>query len=270
MITMNKKRVKTILITGARRGIGRDSAIALARRGHHVIATVHHEESVEDLRAYAKDRGVELDVFKLDITDGDDHKKLDDLHIDVLINNAGVGESGPLAEVPMERVRKNFETNVFGTLSLTQYMLRRMMERDSGTVLIISSINGRATMNFWGPYCMTKFSLSAAAEMMRKEIYKITKNVHVSVIEPGAYHTGFNQEIMAKKYEWLDERSFFFKMIDYLKKRDKWVFDLLEKRSTASIVRKIVQATEARRPRLRYVAPFSQSVILRIVRIFGR
>jgi short-subunit dehydrogenase len=260
---------KTILITGCRRGIGRDAATALSLRGHHVIATVHREESVEDLKSYAKEKGVQFDVFKLDITDPQDQKKVLDFDIDILINNAGIGETGSLSEVPLERIRKNFETNVFGTLDLTQLALKKMMKKDSGSIIFVSSIAGRIPMAFFGPYAMTKYSLSAAADILRKELKMVTQNVHISVIEPGTYHTGFNQDMMATKYTWMDEKSYFYKMLSAIKKQEETTFGLLERKTTKSIVNKIVSAVESNNPRLHYSAPWWQALFVRMVRMFG-
>lgn len=263
---MNKKN---ILITGSRRGIGRDAAIRLASLGHHVMATVHREESIQDLKLYAKEKGVTLDVFKLDINDPEDQKKILDLEIDVLINNAGVGESGSLSEVSLLRVRKNFETNLFGTLELTQLALKKMMKNDSGHIIFISSIAGRLPMPFWGPYCMTKFSLSTAAYLMRKELNMVTRNVHVSVVEPGTYHTGFNQGVMATKYTWMNESSYFYKIINKIKKQEETIFGLLERKTTKSIVNKIIKSIESSNHRFRYSAPWWQALFVQMGRIFG-
>jgi short-subunit dehydrogenase len=261
---------KTVLITGARGGIGHDAALALASLGHRVIATVHREESVADLELEARELGVPLQVFKLDITDPLDQKKLLDLDIDVLINNAGIGESGSLTEIPLERVRSNFATNVFGTLELTQLALKKMIKNNSGRVIFISSIAGRIPMSFWGSYCMTKYSLSAAADIMRQELKQIDSKVKISVVEPGTYHTGFNQRVMATKYTWMNESSYFYKIIGKIKRQEELTFKLLERKSTMSIVDKIVRAVESNNPRLRYVAPWWQALFVRLVRIFGK
>ena len=262
--------MKTILITGARSGIGRDAAIFLTQRGHRVIATVHREESIEELKAYAKDHNVNFDVFRLDITNLDDQKKIENFDLDVLINNAGIGESGSLVDIPFDRVRANFETNVFGTLQLTQKTLKKMLKKDSGRVIFISSIAGRIAMPFWGSYNMTKFSLSAAADVLRQELRQITKNVYISVVEPGTYHTGFNQKVMSTKYEWLDEKSYFYKIIKTIKSRETKMFDLLELKSTKSIVKQIVKAVEAEKPALRYTAPWWQAFFVQVARILGK
>ena len=109
---------KTILITGAGSGIGRDAAFALAARGHRVIATTFDEAQAVALRAECQARGQALEVFKLDITLAADREQLRPLALDVLINNAAIGDSGSLAEVDMGRVRRIFEVNLFATLEL--------------------------------------------------------------------------------------------------------------------------------------------------------
>ena len=260
---------KTILITGAGTGIGRDAAFALAERGHAVLATTFSAAQADALRAECATRGQAMEVFKLDITDAADRNLLLGRPIDVLINNAGLGESGSLAEVDVNRIRKVFEVNVFATLELTQVALKGMIARQSGTVLFISSIAGRLPMPFLMPYSMTKFALSAAAAGLRSEMDQLGKNVQIAVIEPGAIHTGFNQSMTDRKYEWMDASSYFFAQAKAMKVKEKRTFAFLEARDTRSIVAKIIAASEARRPRLRYVAPWIQGFGIRLARIFG-
>ena len=97
------------------------------------------------------------------------------------------------------------------------------------------------------------------------------KGINVSVIEPGAFHTGFNQSMLGKKYEWMEKQSFFSpEQIARLKKRESKEFKMLEEKTTRAIVNKIVQAAEADRPWLRYVAPWLQGFGVRMMRIFGK
>jgi hypothetical protein len=93
--------------------------------------------------------------------------------------------------------------------------------------------------------------------------------VHVALIEPGAIHTGFNQAMTDRKYAWMGPRSYFAGHIDRMKADEARTFAFLEAKSTHSIVAQIVKAAEARKPRLRYVAPWVQGFGVRLARIFG-
>ena len=260
---------KTILITGAGSGIGLDTAWALAARGHQVIATTFDQAQADALRVQAQSRGVALQVFKLDITSAADRQQIAALELDVLINNAGIGESGSLAEVDVDRIRRVFEVNLFATLELTQLALRGMIERRRGTVLFVSSVAGRVPVPFLMPYSMSKFALSAAGAGLRTELKQLRCNVHAALIEPGAIHTGFNQSRTDSKYAWMGPQSYFASQVARLKAEEARTFGLLEARSTRSIVAQIVKAAEARKPRLRYVAPWIQGFGVRLARIFG-
>jgi short-subunit dehydrogenase len=266
-------RQKTILITGAGTGIGRDAVFALAARGHRVIAATFDEAQAADLRAQcaarAGARAAGIEVIKLDITASADRESVRRREIDVLINNAGVGDSGSLAEVDVDRIRKVFEVNVFATIELTQVVLAGMIGRSRGTVLFVSSVAGRLPVPFLMPYSMSKFALSAAGAALRSEMDQLGRNIQISLIEPGAIHTGFNQAMTDRKYEWMARQSYFRDQIDRLKASETKSFNFLEARDTGSIVAKIVIAAEARRPKLRYVAPWLQGVGVRIARILG-
>ena len=264
MATNKKKRV---LITGSGSGIGRDTVRALSDRGHTIYATTHTEAQAQWWKSVG---GAGIEAFKLDIINDVDRARAGEIPIDVLVNNAAVGESGSLAEVPLERVRATFDTNLFATLALTQIVLKGMIARGSGSVIFISSLAGRLPAPFLMPYAMTKFALSAAADALRQEMDQLDRGVRVAVIEPGAFHTGFNQKMIAKKYEWMREGSFFRDQIPALKLREERLFAFLELRTTRSIVTRIVKAVEAEKPRLRYVAPWWQGIGVRMLRAVGK
>jgi short-subunit dehydrogenase len=254
---------KRILVTGAGSGIGSDCVKALSERGHKVYSTTHTQAQAEAINRAG------VASFKLDITNGTDRARAAELELDVLINNAAIGQSGSLAEVPLERVRATFETNLFGTLAITQIVLRGMIARRKGTVIFVSSLAGRVPLPFLMPYALTKFALSSAADALRQEMAELDAGIHVAVVEPGAYHTGFNQRLMASKYQWMRDGSYFRDKLVAIKEREQRQLAWLELRSTRSIVRKIVRAAEAENPKGRYVAPWWQGLVIRLMRIFG-
>ena len=256
-----------ILITGARGGIGLEAALQLAERGHDVIATVHFDESISVVEAAAHKRGVTLTVEKFDILNENDLKHFLNYDIDVLINNAAIGETGPLIEVPIDRIRKNFETNVFSTIELSQQFSRKMIELGSGKIIFVGSLGGRLAMPFMGPYIMTKFALEAAVDVLRVELRPL--NIKVSLIEPGAYATGFNEKMHARKYEWMDASSFYHEHLKYIKRFDRNNL-IIQSKHIYRIARKIVKATEAKRPWARYVAPWWQGFGVKILRALGK
>jgi len=258
---------KTILITGARGGIGLEAALQLAENGHTVIATVHHEKDIPTVEVAATRRGVTLTVEKLNILNEKDREQALRHGVDVLINNAAIGESGPLIEMPMDRLRRNFETNVFATIELSQQFAQAMLTRGSGTVIFVGSLAGRLSMPFMGAYSMTKFALKAAVDALRFELRPL--GIHTSVIEPGAYATGFNEKMHAKKYEWLNEESIYHAHLDYLRLFEKANLRL-QNRRIHRIARQVVKAAEARRPKARYTAPWWQAAGVQLLRIVGR
>ncbi len=154
--------MKTILITGAGSGIGKDAAIALAKRGHHVVATTHTLEQAQDLKDFATAQKMSLDVAKLDITKSEDIAACLTFAPDILINNAGHGESGPLAEIPFERLDKIFAINVLGTLNVTQQFMQRMLQKKHGRIITVTSTAGLVVLPYLGMYHATKFALEAA------------------------------------------------------------------------------------------------------------
>ena len=191
---------KTVMITGAGSGFGKGASLALAERGHQVIATTETDEQAAALRAVAP----QLTVEKVDITSSDVAKAAV-WDLDVLINNAGAGQTGPMADVPLDRVRHLFEVNVFGTLAMTQSVLPRMVAKGAGRIIIVSSIAGVVSGPSFGPYSMTKHSLEAMGKAMRAEL--APQGIDVTLINPGPYLTGFNDRMADSMWEWFGEGS---------------------------------------------------------------
>jgi len=227
---------KSVLITGAGSGFGKGAALALAARGHHVIATTETDTQAAALGAEAP----QLTVAKLDITT-DDVAEAAGWDVDVLINNAGAGQTGPMADVPLDRVRHLFDVNVFGTLAVTQAVLPGMVARGSGRIIIMSSISGVLSAPAFGPYSMTKHALEAMGKAMRTEL--ADQGVDVCLINPGPYLTGFNDRMADSMWEWFGSDSvnagatpLFEMMRDFVKN---------DQRDPVEVVDKLVELAEA-------------------------
>lgn len=189
---------KSVLITGAGSGFGKGASLALAERGHQVIATTETEAQAEALRAEAP----ALRVEKVDITSAD-VDKIREWDIDVLIDNAGAGQTGPLVDVPMAVVRRVFEVNVFGTLAVTQAAAPRMLAKGAGRIIIVSSIAGVYAAPAFGPYSMSKHALEAMGKTLRAEL--AGQGVDVTLLNPGPYLTGFNDAMADSMWQWFDD-----------------------------------------------------------------
>ncbi|WP_164020605.1 SDR family oxidoreductase [Pyxidicoccus trucidator] len=171
-----------ILITGSSKGLGRATALELARRGHEVIATARKVETLADLPVAER--------LALDVTSETSVRRAVEQagRVDVLINNAAEIAVAPLESIPFEEVRNLYEINVFGALRMIQAFTPAMRERRAGTVLNVSSVVGRISLPLTGIYCSTKWALEALSESLRLELGHF--GVRVVVVEPGQIGTG--------------------------------------------------------------------------------
>jgi short-subunit dehydrogenase len=194
-----------ILITGAGTGFGKDIAFELAEMGKDVIATVEAMSQVSALEKEARERNIEMQIEKLDVTDQNDHEKAWEWEIDVLVNNAAIKEGGSLVDIPAENLRRQFEVNAFGPILLTQGFARKMVERKQGRIVFVSSISGLMVNPFSGAYAGSKFTVEAFADTLSQELQEF--NVEVATINPGPYLTGFNDREFETWKSWQDDPS---------------------------------------------------------------
>jgi NAD(P)-dependent dehydrogenase (short-subunit alcohol dehydrogenase family) len=173
-----------VLLTGCSTGIGRATALRLARANFHVWATARRVETLTDLA----DAGCH--VLALDVTDeASMTAALDGLEVDVLINNAGYSQSGALETLPMDSVRRQFDTNVFGALRMCQLVLPGMRARGRGKIVMISSMGGRLVFPGGGAYHATKYAVEAMSDALRMELAPF--GIDVICVEPGLIRTEF-------------------------------------------------------------------------------
>jgi len=179
-----------ILITGSSSGIGRSSALALHAAGRTVYATARRLDSIKDLA----DQGIR--TLALDVTDEESMTtavaaiEAESGPIAVLINNAGYGLYGAVEQVPMDDIRRQFETNFFGLVRLTQLVLPGMRQARQGRILNVSSMGGRVTLPGGAFYHASKYAVEAFSDALRMEVAQF--GIDVVLIEPGPVKTPWN------------------------------------------------------------------------------
>jgi NADP-dependent 3-hydroxy acid dehydrogenase YdfG len=190
---------KAVLITGCSSGIGEATARRLAAGGWTVYATARRLEAIEHLR----DAGCR--TLALDVTDEESMRAaVEEVRraeggVGVLVNNAGYSQGGAIEQVPLDAVRAQFETNVFGLIALTQMVLPGMREQRWGKVVNIGSMGGRLTFPGGGLYHATKYSLEAISDALRFEVKGF--GIDVVLVEPGLIVTEFAATAVAKADE---------------------------------------------------------------------
>ena len=176
-----------ILVTGASSGIGYESAILLAKKGHKVYGAARRVERMEPLKEYG------ITPMSLDVTSEESMQKcVADIlaaegRIDVLVNNAGYGYFGAIENVTMAEARRQLEVNVFGLARLTQLVLPSMREHGSGRIVNVGSVVGRVVLPFGGWYHVSKYSVEALSDALRMELKPF--GIDVALIEPGGINT---------------------------------------------------------------------------------
>lgn len=256
--------MKKILITGARSGIIYP-VIQRLKGKYFLYITVHTDNELKRVRKlYEKFDNVKC--FKLDITN--DLKKIESLDIDILVCNAGMAESGSMFEIPIEKVRENFEVNVFSNFELIQKVSKKMIEKGSGRIVIISSLTSKMPIPFLGSYSGTKAALSMMSLIMHYESMLLSANIDIVLVEPGLYRTGFNKLAFDKKYEFMDYNSFFASQMELIRKSENVYLWLFERRNLTSICNKIYKAITVKKPHFRYSAPLSHDLFAKIINLF--
>ena len=183
---------KTILITGASTGFGRDTAETLSRAGHKVFASMRDPEAKNRTHADAL-RGQNIEVVELDVTDSQSVDRAVAAvvaragRIDVLINNAGVLAAGVSEAFTSEQARTLFDVNVIGLHRVTRAVLPHLRRHNDGLIINIGSIVGRVTFPFFGIYGASKFAVEALTDSFRYEVSQL--GIDVALVQPSAYPT---------------------------------------------------------------------------------
>jgi len=246
-----------ILITGATDGLGRAMAVFLAANGYRIFAAGRNAEKRASLDRLALERKLQLETLDMDVSDdvSVSHavgRVLDRAgHIDVLINNAGIAYVAVLEEIRLDDLRRQYETNVFGVLRVTQAVLPSMRERRSGRILNISSIAGKIALPLMGPYASSKHALEGLSDSLRLELAPF--GVRVVLIEPGFIPTNMSNTALdlSAAYAAKAEKSPYAAI--YRGFRDSWKKSSSASRTTPEdCARVILRAILDTPPRARY------------------
>ena len=190
--------MSSVLITGCSKGIGLETALAFARAGHQVHATMRNPSQSPALADTAAREKLPITVSTMDVdSDASVSNAIAAIQksgpIDVLVNNAGIEGVGPVEEFPLAKFRAIMETNYFGALRCIQAVVPQMRQRKSGTIVNVSSVAGRICNPPLVSYCASKWALEALSEGLAGELK--TFNVRVAIVEPGIIDTAMAQRI---------------------------------------------------------------------------
>jgi short-subunit dehydrogenase len=242
----------------------------LAKAGHTVYATARKHAAIADLEA-AGCRLLELDVCdESSIRAAVQKIEAEQGAVGVLINNAGYGSEGPIEEVPMTEVRRQFETNVFGLTLLTKLVLPGMRRQRWGKVVNLSSMGGRMTLPGGGFYHATKYAVEAISDALRFEVRGF--GIDVIIIEPGPIKTEFGDTAIARVAALGGPESPYSEFLTVLQRqiRDAYEGPMGRLAADADAVAKVIEtAITTARPKTRYVITMAAHVMMSLRRWVG-
>ncbi len=187
---------RVVLITGASSGFGQASAEHLSRRGYRVYGT-SRKEKAEDGSERTVDGNLSFRMIPMDIREDASVQKGIEIilsredRLDVVVNNAGYAVAGSVEDCPLEEVKNQIETNLYGTWRVCQAVLPQLREQGSGTIINISSVAGLIALPFQAAYCASKFAVEALTETLRMEVRPF--GIQVCLVEPGDFKTNLTE-----------------------------------------------------------------------------
>jgi short-subunit dehydrogenase len=274
---MGKLDGQVVIVTGASAGIGEATARLLAREGASLVLTARRQDRLDALKQKIESctpgntrppAGGAL-VIAGDITSARDRQRLVEEtmkaygRIDALVNNAGYGQRGPIEIVPVDDIRRNFETNLFSLIALTQLVIPIMRGRRSGRIVNISSVAGRIARPLSSVYDATKHALEAISDGMRGELAPF--GIKVVVIEPGLIITEFLDVADSVSRPVANQDGPYASFMKSFNEGYSRARGLAGKPD--DIARLVLKALTARRPRIRYAGPAHARVFLALNRI---
>ena len=192
------------LVTGASRGIGLATCLALGRAGHHVFATMRDPERAPELAAIASQESLPITISAMDVDSdasvrkGVGHILAQEGPLDALVNNAGIERRGSIEELGLAKFKAVMETNYFGVIRCMQAVLPSMRTRGAGCIVNVSSVAGRIASSPLGPYAASKFALEAISEVLAQEVKAF--GIRVAIVQPGIIDTDMARSITTESH----------------------------------------------------------------------
>lgn len=248
----------TVLVTGATSGIGRAIALRLCRAGHDVVATGRNEAALADLSGEASGARGDLQTLVLDVTDAQAVASLEERAnsllggrpVEVLVNNAGYSNPGPLELIADAELRRQFDANVFGLMAVTRAFVGGMRSRGHGRVVNISSGMGRQSLPLHGAYNASKYAVEALSDAMRMELAPF--GVQVVLVEPGTISSGFSGRALRELHRYRGAGSPYVRAVEHAERSYERTYGSAP--GPESVAETVLTAVEASRPRPRYIA----------------
>ena len=258
-----------IFITGCSSGIGLEAAKTLTKRGHQVIASCRSLDDVKKIQNLGIE-AIQMDVNQeQSITNG--FKTLLSLtngHLDVLINNAGYGQAGALEDVSSEALAAQFNTNVFGLMSLTRLAIPIMRQQGAGRIINMSSVLGFIGMPFRGAYNASKYAVEGLSDTLRLELK--SAGIKVITIEPGPIESRFRERVIEYSLLLNIDQSYFkpqYKRMlsEYQNQKKPSAFT----KKPDSVCHKLIHAIESKHPKPKYLVTFPTYLFMILKRVLS-
>jgi len=257
---------QTVFVTGASSGIGRATALELARRGHRVLIGARRTAVLDEIAQVDPN----LTAVPIDVTDSASIEaaalRIDGVTeghgVDVLVNSAGYALAGPVEALSSEAIEHQFATNVFGLLAVTRAILPRMRERRSGRVINVSSVIGRFALPGLGVYSASKHAVEALSDALRIEVAPF--GVSVVLIEPSWVATDIAAGSLQQTQDYPVAVDGYEELFA---KTGGYIADQMAHNSITpeQVARQIATAAEAPRPKARYVLPAKGKVLVKLL-----
>jgi NAD(P)-dependent dehydrogenase (short-subunit alcohol dehydrogenase family) len=248
---------KTVLVTGTSSGVGYETALALARAGFTVIATMRNLDKAARLREQAQKEGLAIELAQLDVEDAESIERAIQETIakhgrlDALVNNAGAGHVASLEQTTVDDLQRTLNVNFFGVWKVTQAVLPHMRRARSGHIVTVTSVGGLLGQPFNDAYCAAKFAIEGFMESLAPVVKRL--GVNVSLVEPGAINTEFaaSADASIKRIRQTAGEDYLPIFESYLRATEEAYARIGQ--SGADVARVIVDALSAAKPHFRYV-----------------